>query len=223
MNLSQKDAIMGVQERKAREKKARQDAILKAAQTVFFAKGLDQTTIDAIAEKAELSKGTIYLYFKSKEELYISVFLRGIDILTAQFENVRARFENTSADELLREIRNTYYTFFIQYPEYFYINSLLYHGRIKEKIDPYIWALTHQKPKKCLLVVADIVQKGINDGLFQEVDPWQAANSLWGAATGVMMLLDDEEHQKFVGISAKQLLDYTIEMLIKGLKIQPTT
>ena len=75
INFSLKVTYMGVQERKEREKQARQDAILEAAREIFFAKGLDQATIDDIAEKAELSKGTIYLYFKSKEELYISVFM----------------------------------------------------------------------------------------------------------------------------------------------------
>ncbi len=211
---------MGVQERKAREKKARQEAILKAAQKVFFSKGLDQTTIDDIAEQAELSKGTIYLYFKSKEELYISVFLRGLDILTNQFQKVRKYFKTARADDLIREIRDIYYKFFMEYPEYFYINSLLYHGRIKDKIDPFIWSLTHQQSKKCLLVVSEIIQKGIIDGIFREVDYWKMANSFWGAATGVMMILDDEEHRKFVGIPVKELLDYTIDMLIEGLKVE---
>jgi AcrR family transcriptional regulator len=209
---------MGIQERKAREKRARQEAILKAAQKVFFSKGLEQATIDDIAEEAELSKGTIYLYFKSKEELYISVFTKGLDILISQFQKVREHFEHAEAIDLIRELRDIYYGFFMDYPEYFYINSLLHHGRIKDKIDPYIWALTHQKPKKCLAVVADVIRKGITDGLFREVDCWKTANSFWGIATGIMMIMDDEEHQKFIGVPTKELLDYTIDVIIEGLK-----
>ena len=213
---------MGIQERKAREKHARQEAILKVAQKIFLSKGLEQTTIDDIAAKAELSKGTIYLYFQSKEDLYISVFLRGLDTLIEQFQAMKDRFETTPADTLIREMRDIYYTFFREYPEYFYIHSLLYHGRIKDKITPELWALSHQKMKACLLVVAAIIQKGIAEGKFQKVDCWKTANSLWGAATGVMMILDDEEHQQFIGIPEKELLDYTIERLIEGLKIHNT-
>ncbi|GAK56066.1 transcriptional regulator, TetR family [Candidatus Vecturithrix granuli] len=211
---------MGVQERKEREKLARQEAILKAAQKIFLTKGLDQTTIDDVAEKAELSKGTIYLYFKSKEELYISVFLKGLDVLMGQFQAMRIQLQGARADELIQEVKEIYYRFFKEYPEYFYINSLLYHGRIKDKINPYIWALTHQKTKKCLMVFADIIQKGIADGLFRQVDSWKTANSFWGAATGVMMLLEDEEHRKYIGIPIKELLDYTTNLLIESLKVR---
>ena len=211
---------MGIQERKAREKHARQEAIVKAARKVFFSKGLDQATIDDVAEKAELSKGTIYLYFQSKEELYLSVFLQGLDILTDQFQELWKQIETSRADDLIRTSRDIYYAFFMEYPEYFYINSLLYHGRIKDKVDPQIWTLTHQKMEECLRVVAEIIQKGITDGIFQPVDCWKTANSFWGAATGVMMMLNDEDHQKFVGIPVKDLLDDTIDRLIEGLKFR---
>ncbi len=207
---------MGVQERREREKQARQDAILEAAREVFFSKGLDQATIDDVAEQAELSKGTIYLYFKSKEDLYISVFIQGIELLTQQ---LAALCEDTRrADELLLEIRDIYYAFYHKYPEYFYIHSRLYHGRIKGKIDPVIWAASHQQTATCLKVIADILQRGIDAGLFRSVDAWKTANSLWGAATGIMMMLDDEEHQQMVGIPAKDLLDYTMDLLIASLR-----
>jgi TetR/AcrR family transcriptional regulator len=209
---------MGVQERKAREKHARQEAILKAARKIFFAKGLEQATIDDIAEKAELSKGTIYLYFQSKEELYLSVFLKGLDMLTEQFQHLQQQIGAVRPDELIRTGRDIYYTFFTEYPEYFYLNLLLYHGRIKDKIDPQIWQLPHQKVEICLRVVADIIQKGVTDGLFRRVDCWKAANSFWGAATGVIMLLSDEEHQKLTGIPVKDLLEDTIERLLDGIR-----
>ncbi len=210
---------MGVQERREREKLARKEAILNAAQGIFFDKGLDRATVDEIAEATELSKGTIYLYFKSKEELYISVLLKGLDILAEQFEDLKSHFGAQRADELIKEARETYYAFYRTYPEFLYIHSLLYHGRIKEKIDPDILADTHDKTKQCLLVLSDIIQKGINDGLFRDVDTWKTANSFWGAATGVMMMMDDEDHQAFITIPVKELMDDTIEMLLDSLMI----
>ena len=57
---------MGIHERKEREKEHRRDEILNAAQKVFFEKGLQSATMDEIAEAAELSKGTLYLYYGSK-------------------------------------------------------------------------------------------------------------------------------------------------------------
>lgn len=213
---------MGVHERKERERQARQEAILTAAQQVFCAKGVDQTTIDEIAEQAELSKGTIYLYFKSKEEVYISVLLRGMEQLYEQLIEVKENLATTSADILMRSIRDIYYKFYIDFPEFMYMSSLFHHGRIKEKLNPMIWALTHQNAKKCVQVLADIIQAGIDAGIFRAVDCWKASNSFWCAATGVMDLFDDDGHQELVNLSPKEVLDFTMDMMIAGLKTEKT-
>ena len=58
---------MGIQERKEREKLQRREDIIDAAEKVFFKKDLDSATMDDVANEAELSKGTLYIYFKSKK------------------------------------------------------------------------------------------------------------------------------------------------------------
>ncbi|MDX2430370.1 MAG: TetR/AcrR family transcriptional regulator [Bacteroides sp.] len=72
---------MGIAERKEREKQQRKEEIIQAAEQVFFSKGFEQSTMDDIAEKAELSKGTLYLYFKNKEDLHMAVARKGIILL----------------------------------------------------------------------------------------------------------------------------------------------
>ena len=60
---------MGIQERKEREKERRRQQIMVAAKRVFSEKGFNKATMEDIAHEAELSPGTLYLYFKNKEEL----------------------------------------------------------------------------------------------------------------------------------------------------------
>lgn len=72
---------MGIIERKEREREARRGQILAAAQKVFQDRGLTQTSMDDIAKEAELAKGTIYLYYKNKDELLLGLILRGFEIL----------------------------------------------------------------------------------------------------------------------------------------------
>lgn len=72
---------MGIAERKEREKQQRKEEIINAAEKVFFSKGFGQATMDDIAEEAELSKGTLYLYFKSKDDLHLAVARRGMLLL----------------------------------------------------------------------------------------------------------------------------------------------
>ncbi len=73
---------MGIIERKEREREARKNQILEAAQKVFEDRGVGTATMDEIAKSAELAKGTIYLYYKNKEELLLGLILRGFEVLT---------------------------------------------------------------------------------------------------------------------------------------------
>jgi len=64
---------MTISDRKVREKEQRRQAILSAAEKRFAREGYHATLLDAIAEDVEISKGTIYLYFKNKEHLFFSL------------------------------------------------------------------------------------------------------------------------------------------------------
>ena len=65
--------------RKEREKRARQQDILKAARELFAAKGFRDTTLDEIAQKAEFGKGTLYNYFASKEDIFHAIIDQAIE------------------------------------------------------------------------------------------------------------------------------------------------
>ena len=73
---------MGIAERKEREKEQRRNDIIDAAERIFFKNGAENSTMDDVAREAELSKGTLYLYFRSKEDLQFAISVRGSDILT---------------------------------------------------------------------------------------------------------------------------------------------
>lgn len=60
---------MGITERREREKQRRRDTILASARDLFSAHGYEGTKMTDIADRCELSKGTLYLYFSSKEDL----------------------------------------------------------------------------------------------------------------------------------------------------------
>lgn len=79
---------MGIRERKEREKERRRQQIIVAAKRVFTSKGFNKATMEDIAQEAELSPGTLYLYFKNKEELYASLSLRILQYLHIRVEHV---------------------------------------------------------------------------------------------------------------------------------------
>ena len=62
---------MGITERKIKEKAKRKASIIKAAKKIIIKNGANNASIDLISKEAQLSKGAIYLYFKSKDDLFL--------------------------------------------------------------------------------------------------------------------------------------------------------
>ena len=67
--------------RKEREYRIRREEILKAAECVFAQKGFHNSTVAEIAKESEFAIGTIYQFFKNKEELYYIMMIEKFDLL----------------------------------------------------------------------------------------------------------------------------------------------
>ena len=70
---------------RSEQKEARRDAIMRAAQTLFAKSDFETVSMAAIAREAGIAKGTVYLYFDTKEELFLAVVS---EIFAGQFDNM---------------------------------------------------------------------------------------------------------------------------------------
>src|SRR3990172_2225866 len=86
-----------------RRKDARPSEILDAALDLFVEKGFAATRLEDVAQRAGVSKGTVYLYFDSKDDLFKAVIRSGMVRAIEEAEKLVAGFEGSSAD-LLRQI-----------------------------------------------------------------------------------------------------------------------
>ena len=98
---------MGIEERKEREKEQRRKQIIDAAEEVFAAKGFSGATMENIAEKAELSPATLYLYFKNKDELYASLNRKMLGVLIEKMEDVYHR-NGLSPEEKIKALEDPF-------------------------------------------------------------------------------------------------------------------
>jgi AcrR family transcriptional regulator len=178
---------MGIPERREREKERRRADIIDAAEKVFFSKGLGQATMDDVAEAAELSKGTLYLYFKNKEDLYLAIILRGMAILRAGFE---AAVKSTEMGiDKVAAIGRAYFDFCDNYPDY--LNAMLHFESRDAAADPSGYAAEcNTQSREITATCSRAVQSGIEDGTIRgDLDPVKAALTLWGLATGVLQII----------------------------------
>jgi len=85
--------MTNAQERKAQERQARRRRIQEAARTVFAERGYAGASIELIARAAQLSVGAIYLYFRSKEDLYVSLIEDALTVFDVEMAQVREQAE----------------------------------------------------------------------------------------------------------------------------------
>lgn len=176
---------MGIEERKEREKEQRKNQIVDAAEKVIFSKGLDQATMDEIADEAELSKGTLYLYFKNKTELYMAIAERGSNLLNSRFARI---FSNDySGIELIRMMGETYLDFVRQNPGYFsafqYYESL---SNVEELQESDMAHTCEENMREAMTYMIRALQIGMQDGTIDNAyDPKELAIIIWSSTRGI--------------------------------------
>lgn len=181
---------MGIEERKAREKERRRNQIIDAAEKVIFSKGLEQSTMDEIAEEAELSKGTLYLYFKNKNELYLAITQRGSDLLNERFTKVFAGDHDHTGLELIRFMGKSYLDFVQNYPDYF--RAFMYYESLTdvEELQESEFAQTCEENRnEALNFMIRALQIGMQDGTIDNsYDPKELAVVIWSSTRGITTL-----------------------------------
>jgi TetR/AcrR family transcriptional regulator len=210
---------MGIQERREREKEQRRNEILNAAEKVFFSKGLNHATMDEVAEAAELSKGTLYLYFKNKEDLYFAITLRSMTILRTMFQDAVKEFDK--GIEKVRAIGKAYHKFSYQYKNYFDMMMHFEAVRSSLNLDANVFDEMHLHGQSVMQVLVEAIEFGIKDGTIRsDVDPLKTAFLLNGVSSGIIHLISREaQHIKQMEVfEPSELMDTFFDFVYNALE-----
>jgi AcrR family transcriptional regulator len=208
---------MGIQERKEREKERRRQQIMVAAKRVFSDKGFNKATMEDIAQEAELSPGTLYLYFKNKEELYASLSLRILQYLLIRVEHVNEDKE-TDPEEKLKALMDAMYDVY-EFDPLIIINMFhLQSSETLRNLSPQLMEEIKNLSRKSLGAIAKIFENGVEKGLFFDRHPVALADTFWAMFSGVVLwltskkLIDEEKDY------LKQTLELAFEIFGRGIK-----
>jgi AcrR family transcriptional regulator len=207
--------------RREREKEKRRQSILQAAREVFFENGFHRATVDAVAKRAEVSKGTVYLYFVSKETILAHLLLEGLYELGGELELAFAADEAFPAELRLRRLGWAYRQFFLQNPPFFRFMMAMDRGRFREAVAPEVYQETLEVSLKGLNWVVQAVEQGIEDGVFSCCDARLVAATLWAALNGVLELMEHPLRREMVGVDREALYQTALETVIRSLRAAP--
>jgi len=179
---------LGTQERRERERLARREQILEAAKEVFEEKGFLNATTEEIAQRAELAVGTLYRYFQSKEEMYISLLFESIEIFRNELERIQVL--PGAPDAKLRAFWDFLYTYYQEYPAYYRILTFLHNEGLREAVSPEVIEEINRRTGRNFSLAAQIVQEGMEAGIYRAGDPREVVDVLWSLLTGLVQLME---------------------------------
>jgi len=208
------------EDRKAWEKKQRENRILDKAQDIFFKNGYEFATIVEIAKAAGYNKRSIYLYFKDKEDIFLAVVLRGLIRL-------HQVLDKASRDQRIHDLGRAFFDFSLDHPDYLKLimvyeaNTCVYDpGSLKNAAPGSHKYLCQQETD----AIADLITRLIATGIEQKriktsLKPAQLMLLLWGQVFGVMqiILMRQVRFQETYGISYEDLFTSFMEMTALAL------
>jgi AcrR family transcriptional regulator len=155
------------------------DKILAAAAQLFATHRFHEARMEDIAALAEVGKGTLYRYFKDKDELYLAL----LELAATEMEACVAQVDETAAGprERLVAVVAAILDYFEAHPHLF---DLIQHAEVMQRSGQgFPWQKARNRTMGC---VKDIFRAGQRDGLFVIDDPDLASLMLLGGMRGVL-------------------------------------
>lgn len=204
--------------RREKEKQAREEDIINAAEKVFTLMGYNGASMEEIAKEAQFTRKTIYQYFADKEDLYFAVIVRGFKRLLCYFKE-EIKNANTGFEKLQR-LASAYYRFYLDFPNTF--NLMNYVGYIKskkEKLD------NHQEFNKISELIAQEVSNVINEGksdgsIRSDLDTMSATYSAEFILTGFfhMLSLSGQTFTSHFSLDKENFINFNLNLLCDAFK-----
>lgn len=211
-----------IQERKERERTAREELILDHAQRMLLKDGFQNLNLDDLAEAVEYSKGTLYLHFKTKEDLALAVVTRAHKERADFFERA-LKFQGRSREKV-SAIGFACCHFAKVYPDYYNVEMMLKSLSFWEKADEHRQHLYAMQGGRCFRVVHQLVTEGLQSGDLPagKLGPEQIVFAIAATAIGSHIMSRNNHALMLAGIDDPlKVLCQTVSVLLDGLNWKP--
>ncbi len=194
------------------------DNISSAADRLFAEHGINKTTMDEIAREAQYSKATLYVYFKSKDEIFYYIVLKAMNMLHERFQNILNSHDG---------IHETYSAVCNQLADFCEENPL-YFQSILETI-----ASDEESRKRTPILdeiyligetlnddVEIVMKRGIEQGVFRDNLPSVSTGLIqWAALSGIVSFANKKQNYilQRMGMTRKQFLQFGFQMMFQSV------
>ncbi|EFK07476.1 transcriptional regulator, TetR family [delta proteobacterium NaphS2] len=210
---------MGIKERREREKNERRDSILKAAIQVYDKEGYHAITMEKIAETAELGRATLYLYFKTKDEIFIHAILSYSDFFRQRLKELYAN-RSEIKDNLLESLWLTFIEYYEKDRESFNATLYFHQSEMIRNLPGDLRILLDRSGSHIYAYLSKIMAYGIEQGVFRDCSAKTLAEVVWTSFLGIIHL---ENSKRAMNRKSHLLITWqlALELLSKGILKSP--
>jgi AcrR family transcriptional regulator len=184
-------------------KTTRKEEIIRVAANLFSQKSYHDVTMDQIAEKVGVAKGTIYLYFESKENLYLEILEETYEEIESILEKEIAKKD--PAPQKLKKMLMLIFKFYLENLDVLRILSRDETHLIREHYE-----FTEHWRVKGVRFYQKILEKGINEGSFRPVNTELTALIIFGLVRSVMFFYHTDKN-------AGEIAEEIFSMISEGI------
>jgi AcrR family transcriptional regulator len=204
---------MGILERKTREKEERKKLILERAKELILERGIPALSMQDIADAAELSKATLYLYFQSKEAILTEILTDSADAFVSYVED--RLNPHDSGLEAMRKLWGSYLRFFGESPDIFVLTGI---RRFVEPNPDDTVVSARPTERKLLKLIAKVLERGVADGtLDAALSPEKIARIAMMIAMAIIDEVARMPREKRDVHLIQEEMQGTFELLLRGV------
>jgi AcrR family transcriptional regulator len=204
--------IVGLTDRKEREKEEMRRRILDAAKALFLSVGYEKASIRGIAEAIEYSPGTIYLYFKDKNELLFQLHAEAFQLLVKELMSIAP---DPSAIKRLEDMGKHYIKYAFENPELYELMFLMEAPMESLECKDEIWDDGMKAFELVKFLVADCQKEGYLTGY----DIEDASLMVWSFVHGLVTLKSRRRLEMFCDSTEASLerLNRSFDVFMKSI------
>ena len=178
---------MGIAERREREKQNRQELILNAAVQVYLRDGYHASTVEKIAQEAEVSRATVYLYFRTKDEIFVHAVVQYMRLLGDGLKRLAQHYDSTRHD-LLEGLFDVFKGFYRKDPTLFGLSLYFFQREMVRSLPEELRLLLDKTGSRNYRYLTRIATIGVESGFFKKSDPRTLAEVLFSSYLGIVHL-----------------------------------
>ncbi len=207
---------MGIQDRKARLFKEREQEILSAALELFRRDDWQSVTIEQIAERAEIGKGTVYKHFSTKLDIYAALAL---EFMGGMLERIQAIDPEQDPLDYMRAVARVVWEAHMSSREHHRVFQYCHQEGFRNTVSPPMRERLDQTMAAMFGTMGGVLQRGVREGLFPDKPipmlTFGAQSALWGAI--------DLVWAGCIDIDPEEYLEQITRFILAGLMHQEDT